>query len=311
MLQETYLNAEGKENRGREISFVHLFMLVFSIVFLNRFIGSAYPIALLIAIELMFFLKKKKFTVNYIVIAWLVNIGVIAVRTVTWDQTNIKIFLSYIVGFLFLIITMGAPLKISYIFNRYMKFFLVAIVLITPLIQTLTPSLSIWGEAGTGIVGKTYYVHIAAFIWIAYCLFSGKASLLKKTATILLAAVVVMLTGSRSNFLTIPATIGIVYLLESAKGEAVKRIAKFSALVLLVAIVTYSVGKYFQMDSILRILDTVERMLNGRDYSNGRNALAEMAMNDFRSAPMWGIGWMNFSDYHIGQSYSNYNGHNF
>ena len=36
-----------------------------------------------------------------------------------------------------------------------------------------------------------------------------------------------------------------------------------------------------------------------------------MAWNDFKSAPIWGIGWMNFSDYHIGQHYANYNVHNF
>lgn len=311
MLQKICLNTEGSENNTTRISFVHLFMNVFSIVILNRYISSVYPIMLLVAIELVFLLIKKKIAVNYVLVAWLVNIGIIAVRTVTWDQTNIKIFLSYVIGFFFFVLARDTQFRISDIFNKYIKFFIVAIVLIPPLIQEVVPSLPIWGEAGSGIVGKPYYVHVVAFIWLTYCLFSAKIGIWGKTVAVLLIAIVVMLTGSRSNLLTMPVTIGAVYIFGSDKRQTIKHIIKFAVLALMIAVVVYVVGKHFQMDSILRITETIERMLDGRDYSNGRTALAEMALNDFRSAPMWGIGWMNFQDYHVGQNYSNYNVHNF
>lgn len=310
MIQKTCLKAIEKEKYATNVSFVHLFMIVLSVVLLNRFMSSIYPILFLLVLELVFLIVKRRITVNYIMLAWAVNIGIIVVRTVTWDQTNIKIFLSYVLGFFFLILSMDEPLKLSYIFNKYIKCVIV-IVLITPLVQELTPFLSIWGEPGTGIVGKSYYVHIMAFIWLAYCFFSKKIGTIWKLIAVLLVAVSVMLTGSRSNLLTIPLTIGAVYILQSAKGETIKRIIKFVVIAFVVAVCVYSAGKYFQMDSILRIIETAERMLSGLDYSNGRNALQEMAWSDFMGAPIWGIGWMNFSDYHVGQSYGNYNVHNF
>ena len=113
MLHKTYLNTEGNKNHNVKIGFVHLFMIVFSVILLNRFLSSIYPILFLLALEFVFFMVKKKISVNYIMLAWVVNIGIIAVRTVTWDQANIKIFLSYVVALRVL------PLMASEFYGHY------------------------------------------------------------------------------------------------------------------------------------------------------------------------------------------------
>ena len=300
------------KNQINNKHFLILFMFFLSVVLLNSYISSVYPLIALLMLGCFYLFCKNQYRFHYLVFAWLINIVYIMVRTVTWNQDNIKINLSFVIGFLFFWVMYRQKIELSIIFNRYIKFFAIAIGMLSPLIQLLLPGLSAWSSEETvGFLGRTHYVVMVAFLGVAYCFFCMTKHPLVKTMVSLLAIVVVMLSGSRSNLITIPFSIGLVYLIDSARGETIKRIFKILLILIIVVVLFFIIGNYFQFRTFIRIQESIERYTRGLDISNGRSGLQEMAWRDFKSEPIWGIGWMNFSDYHIGEHYENYNVHNF
>lgn len=130
------------------------------------------------------------------------------------------------------------------------------------------------------------------------CIIARDAKKMKLSAYILMAilAGALLFTGKRSQLLCGLVVTILLYILSGKSTKKFKRIAA-SLLVLGAAylLIDILVSIFPSAYTISRMLDSINGLLLGEDVSSGRSTLYRYAIEQFQSAPIFGIGWKEFN----------------
>lgn len=285
------------------ILFVECLLLV---CMLNVIVSSIYPILIMLAVSLLWILTYGKITLEPVTVFWIFAILYIALRTPSWYNTSIKIFLAFVIGLSFYIVN-----RRQYSFFQKINNKLVLSVFVFFLLTVLVQYFMGASDEATGILGQTYYVHICVFLLCSFLIFRGeRIKLPAKIFFLFLCAIVIFLTGSRSNLITIPFSLLVVYLISSSNRKLVKRIFLTAFIGAAALGIFYFMLEHFELASLVRIKETIDRYQAGLDFSNGRTGLKQRAWEAYRgSNPLIGIGWLNYASLPGNELHSNV--HNF
>lgn len=141
---------------------------------------------------------------------------------------------------------------------------------------------------------------MAAFLMIVYAVFicdaSSMAKFTLKIFCLLIGITGLLLTGERSNLLTVPAAFFVTFSL-GKKSKLFMAGVGFLAL----AFAVYTAMPYLQeFRAFERIYDSIVNFMEGEEISNGRDVLYSTAINLWKESPLIGHGWFYFYTHNIG-----------
>lgn len=291
--------------------FWRLFFVILPILSLNRLISSVLPLSLILFLSLFEALLVHRIFKGYINYLWLAILLLILARTV-YTQNAIKVDIAYIIGIIILV-SIGASTKnLLSLYSRYNSVFC-WIIMGSIIIHMVFPNSRLFGydlSSYGGITGKTYYIVLCSFLICSYALLVSDNSNLRKILIISIALICVLMSGSRSNIITIPLAIVLSILLKTPNKKVLLRAIKICVILAFILAIICVLGERFQFETYLRLQDTIVRYISGKSITNGRNVIQERAWNLFSQKPVFGIGWMNFQVIGSGTSGIGSNAHN-
>lgn len=289
-----HLGNDRTENKD-DFLFWKLLFIFLPIVSLNRLISSVIPLSFILAItifEALFVHRIFKRYVNYL---WLVILLLILTRT-AYTQNAIKVDIAFAIGIIILISVGTSKKSLTTIYSKYNSIFC-WVIMISIIVHMLFPSLRIFGYDGKsygGITGKTYYIVLCSFLICSFALLVSHYSTTKKAIIIGISLICVLMSGSRSNIVTIPFAIVLSILIKTPNKKIIIRTIKICLALVFVLAIICVVGEKFQLETYIRLQDSVIRYISGQSITNGRDVIQERAWNLFYQSPVFGIGWMNF-----------------
>lgn len=153
-------------------------------------------------------------------------------------------------------------------------------------------------NAGTGLRGlasSTNAVSLAAFILLAYLLYSYKKdNFLLKIAGLVFGIVALVVCGERSNFIFAPLALVFVYIVQTDNNKVIKY---FKALLIIMCILSILVILKPQLEEIpalKRTFRTLQLLQKGDEIAGERSILYERAIEMWREKPLLGHGWFEF-----------------
>ena len=277
--------------------------IIFLLIMMNRLISSSLTIVFLTFVTLFIALPvlgNAFFRLNFAFIFWAAFFIYICSRTISLNSATIKFYLVFFSGLMLFVFMSYSGQSL---FDNNGLFLIISLsVSFSVLLQFLIPSLPFFAKDGGeygGITGKTYYVVLCSFLVISACIFSKKLNVLTRIVIILLAASAVLITGSRSNIVTIPLAVSLSFLLAARKGTRIKKLFEIIVVTFLLAFTVYFIGKSLQLSTIARVEESISRYARGLSVVSGRDVLIERAIDEFHSSPFFGIGWFGISNKYL------------
>lgn len=290
--------------------FWRLFFVILPIVSLNRLISAVLPLFLILFLTLFEALLVHRIFKGYNYYLWLAILLLILARTV-YTQNAIKVDIAYIIGIIILVSIGSSTKNLLSLYSRYNSVFC-WIIMGSIIIHMLFPNSRLFGydlSSYGGITGKTYYIVLCSFLICSYALLVSNNNL-RKILIISIALVCVLMSGSRSNIITIPIAIVLSILLKTPNKKVLLRTIKICFVLVIMLSIICILGERFKFETYLRVQDTIVRYISGKSITNGRNVIQERAWNLFFQKPVFGIGWMNFQVIGSGTSGIGSNAHN-
>ena len=302
----------NKTSKTHNTLFMGIFLMM-SLLPFNHIIPSIFPLSIIVALEVFLLLIDHKFYSNIVSFLWIINVLIIVFRTSVWDSTAIKVNIAFICGFVLYNILIGHKDCQSLLQSKFNKIYVLVIIL-SVILQMIIPRSPLFNKDGSdfaGITSHSYHLLLCCFLAFSYIFLVINKANIKNSLLALIIIFAVMVSGSRSNIVTIPICTLFVYLLKTRNKQLVFRILKVLLLIGFIVVIAVLIGKHYQLNTYLRILDTIERYVSGRSITNGRDVIQSMAVQDFRNNLFWGVGWQNFRIIHsIGDEMGS-NAHNF
>lgn len=107
-----------------------------------------------------------------------------------------------------------------------------------------------------------------------------------------------LLIGKKSGILSAVFASAVIYLMTSSK-KMWKKLMFLSMISILLGIIVYFLTQIFSTAYLsMKLQEGITQLLEGRDFSSGRIELYRDAWNEFRTHPLFGIGWLEFSSRH-------------
>ena len=150
----------------------------------------------------------------------------------------------------------------------------------------------------TGFTVNYIFVGILAIISERISLKDGRRS---NSILLVLMALALLFTGKRAPIMFAVLSLMLVYLIPSRGSEKLRRLWRI-LLIVIGVIVFYLVFRDFlaQIPGLGKIVLLVDKITAGEDASSGRTRLYLWAIEQFRTHPIFGIGWGRYSSTVVG-----------
>ncbi len=157
------------------------------------------------------------------------------------------------------------------------------------------------------IVGNTagYLIYCIGLLYLAYLTHYYTKHKILNTILFIVCFLALILTGKRAIMICGMASMMIIYIIS---GKRLKKIQRFLFAALLATALlcsfTFLAELFPNANTIIRIADSIEGLMQGDDISSGRVLLYRYALIQFKFSPILGIGWKEFN--HLTTSLYNY-----